>query len=125
MTYTQLGIVAVIAVIMIDLCGLRTRLLGRKAFWVSYAIIIFFQFITNGMFTGWGIVQYSGDAILGETSPAQGAPTFLGEGRLFFAPVEDVLFGFALVLLSLSLWVWWGRMGVDRKPTAGPPIWRR
>lgn len=125
MTYTQLGIAAVIAVIIIDLWGLRTRLLGRKAFWVSYAIIIFFQFITNGMFTGWGIVQYSGDAILGETSPTQGAPAFLGEGRLFFAPVEDVLFGFALVLLSLSLWVWWGRMGVDRKPTAGPPIWRR
>ena len=34
-------------------------------------------------------------------------------------------FGFALVLLSLSLWIFWGRRGVDREPIAGPPIWRR
>jgi hypothetical protein len=29
------------------------------------------------------------------------------------------------VLLSLTLWVFWGRRGVDRTPVAGPPIWRR
>lgn len=125
MTYTQLGIAAVVLALVLDLVVFRTGLIKRKAFWTAYAIIIFFQLITNGMFTGFGIVQYSGDAIVGSTSPSDGPPPFIGDGRLAFAPVEDVLFGFALVLFSLVLWVWWGRRGIDRTPTAGPPIWRR
>lgn len=125
MTYTQLGVVAVILMLVLDLWILRTRLVTRKIFWVSYAIIVFFQLITNGMFTGFGIVKYDGDAILGSTSPAEGPPPFIGDGRLAFAPVEDLLFGFAIVLMSLSLWIFWGRRGVQRTPTAGPPRWRR
>lgn len=124
MTYTQLGIAAVIVVIVLDLFVFRTRMVTRVAFWVSYAIIVFFQLITNGMFTGFGIVQYDGDAIVGSTSPQQEAPTFLGDGRIAFAPLEDLLFGFALILLSLSLWVMFGRWGIDRRPAAGPPLWR-
>lgn len=125
MTYTQLGVVAVILMLVLDLWILRTRLVTRKIFWVSYAIIVFFQLITNGMFTGFGIVKYDGEAILGSTSPAEGPPPFIGDGRLAFAPVEDLLFGFAIVLMSLSLWIFWGRRGVQRTPTAGPPRWRR
>ncbi len=125
MTYTQLGLLAVVLVVLIDLFVLRTRLVTRRVFWVSYAIIVFFQLITNGMFTGFGIVRYDGEAIVGSTSPAEGPPPFLGDGRIAFAPMEDLLFGFALVLLSLCGWVWWGRRGVDRTPKAGPPIWRR
>jgi hypothetical protein len=125
MTYTQLGIVAVIVMIILDLGILRTRLVTRKVFWVSYAIIVFFQLITNGMFTGFGIVKYDGDAIIGSTSPVEGPPPFIGDGRLAFAPVEDLLFGFAIVLMSLSLWIFWGRRGVQRTPKAGPPRWYR
>lgn len=125
MSYTQIGVVAVLLVCAIDLWMLKTRLLGRRVFWVSYAIILFFQLITNGLFTGFGIVRYDGDAIVGSTSPTSGQPPFIGDGRLAFAPIEDLLFGFALVLLTLSLWVFWGRRGVDRTPTAGPPVWRR
>lgn len=124
MTYTQLGVIAVVVVLVLDLFVFRTRLVTRLAFWVAYAIIVFFQLITNGMFTGFGIVQYDGAAIVGSTSPTDGAPPFLGDGRISFAPLEDLLFGFALVLLSLSLWVLFGRMGVARQPTAGPPLWR-
>lgn len=125
MTYTQLGIVGVLIAVALDLWVFRTSLVRRRVFWVSYAIIVFFQLVTNGMFTGFGIVQYDGDAIIGSTSPAQGPPPFLGDGRIAFAPVEDLLFGFSLVLLSLTLWVWWGRRGVQRTPLAGPPLWRR
>ena len=125
MTYTQLGVVAVLLVAACDVWLLRTRLLGRRVFWVSYAIVLFFQLITNGLFTGLGIVRYDGAAITGSSSPAQGAPPFVGDGRLAFAPVEDLLFGFALVLLTLSLWVFWGRRGIDRTPRSGPPMWRR
>ncbi|MFM8515360.1 MAG: lycopene cyclase domain-containing protein [Actinomycetota bacterium] len=125
MTYTEIGIVAVLAALIVDLFVLRTRMVTRRAFWVSYAIILFFQLVTNGMFTGFGIVLYSGDAIMGSTSPESGPPPMFGDGRIAFAPAEDILFGFSLVLLSLSLWVWCGRRGLQRTPTAGPPIWRR
>lgn len=118
MTYTQLGVVAVILVAVVDLGLLRTRLLRRRVFWVSYAIIVFFQLVTNGILTGFSIVQYAGDEIIGSEDVV-----FVGDGRLAFAPVEDLLFGFALVVLTLSWWVWWGRRGVQYRPVAGPPRW--
>ena len=125
MSYTQLGLLAVIAVVLIDMFGLRTKLVTRKVFWVSYAIIVVFQLITNGVLTGFRIVRYSGDAIIGSTTPVDGPPPFIGDGRLIFAPVEDLLFGFALVLFTLVMWVWLGRIGVQRTPNAGPPRWRK
>lgn len=125
MTYTQIALLAIAAVAVLDIAIARTRLLGRRLFWVSYAIILFFQLITNAMFTGWGIVRYSGDAIIGSDSPAQGPPPFLGDGRIAFAPAEDLLFGFALILLTLVCWTWLGRRGVQRTPMSGPPRWRR
>ena len=124
MTYTQIAVLSVLIVVVIDLFVLRTRMVTRKAFWVSYAIIAFFQLITNEMFTGFGIVKYDGNAIIGFDSPAVGSPPMFGDGRIAFAPVEDLLFGFSLILLSISLWVLFGRWGISRTPVSGPPIWR-
>jgi lycopene cyclase domain-containing protein len=124
MTYTQLAVTGVVVVVLVDLVVLRTRLLTRKAFWTAYAIIVFFQLVTNGVLTGFGIVRYDGEAIIGSSTPLPGPPPFLGDGRIAFAPVEDLLFGFAMVVLTLVLWVWWGRRGVQRTPYAGPlPRW--
>lgn len=125
MTYTELGLAAVAASVVLDVLILRTRMVTRPVFWASYLIIVFFQLITNGMFTGFGIVRYDGSAIIGSTSPSSGPPPFIGDGRIAYAPVEDLLFGFSLVLLTISLWILWGRLGVDRTPSAGPPRWRR
>jgi hypothetical protein len=60
-------------------------------------------------------------AIVGSSTPSDGVPPFMGDGRIAFAPVEDLAFGFALVVLTLVLWVWLGRRGVERTPYAGPP----
>ena len=109
MTYTQAALLAVAGTIVLDLVVLRTRLLARKAFWVSYAIVVFFQLVTNGILTGRGIVFYDGDVITGSSSRAGETPTLLGDGRVVFAPLEDLLFGFALVVQTLAWWVWWGR----------------
>lgn len=125
MSYTSIGVIAVVLAVVADLYLFRTRLVTRKIFWASYAIIVFFQLITNGMFTGFQIVKYDGNAIIGSTSPADSPPPFLGDGRIAFAPAEDLLFGFSLILLSLSLWIFWGRRGVDRTPMSGPPMWRK
>ena len=119
MTYTQLALVGVGLTLLLDLVVLRTRLLLRRPFWVAYAIVVFFQLLTNGILTGFEIVQYSGDAIVGTDTPA-----FIGAGRIAYAPIEDLLFGFALVVQTLAWWVWWGRRGVQYRPLAGPPLWR-
>jgi lycopene cyclase domain-containing protein len=89
--------------------GLRTRLLCRKAFWVSYAIMFGFQLLVNGLLTGLRIVQYDPDTILGP--------------RLAYAPVEDLGFGFALILLTLSCWVALGRRsaGLPARGSAARP----
>ncbi|MCU0266953.1 MAG: lycopene cyclase domain-containing protein [Actinomycetia bacterium] len=119
MTYTQLTLLGVAATVVLDLVVLRTRVLLRRTFWVAYAIIVFFQLLTNGVLTGFRIVRYDGAAIIGS-----GTPVLVGDGRLVFAPVEDLLFGFALVVQTLAWWVFWGRRGVQRTPTAGPaPTW--
>jgi len=120
-TYTQLAIVGVVVAVSADVFLFRTKLVTRRIFWVSYSIIIFFQLISNGVLTGFGIVRYNGLVILGSSTPVDAPPPMFGAGRVFFAPVEDLFFGFALVLLSLTLWVWLGRRGIQREPMAGPP----
>ncbi len=95
MTYTGLAVVGVAYAVLLDLALLRTRLLGRRAFWTAYAIIVGFQLLTNGWLTGRDIVTYDEDVIVGL--------------RIAYAPVEDLLFGFSLVLQAMAWWVWWGR----------------
>jgi lycopene cyclase domain-containing protein len=104
MTYTQLAVCGVLAAVVVDLAVLRVRVLRRRTFWVAYAIVLFFQLLTNGWLTGRQIVTYEGNAILGSADV-----TFLGDGRIAYAPVEDLLFGFALVVWTLDWWVWLGR----------------
>ncbi len=125
MTYTELGLTGVVIAVLLDLFFFRTKLVKRKIFWWSYAIIVGFQLITNGILTGFRIVRYNGEVIIGSSTPTVKAPPFLGDGRIAFAPVEDLLFGFALVLLTLCMWVWLGRRGVQRTPFAGPPMRKR
>ena len=105
MSYTVAALLGVAGALVADLAVLRTRLVLRAVFWATYPIVIAFQLISNGILTGRGIVRYNPRDILGP--------------RLVHAPVEDLLFGFAMVLLTLSLWVWLGRRGIDRTPAAG------
>lgn len=90
MSYTTLALIGAVTAIIFDLYLMRTRLLASKRFWASYAIIIFFQLLTNWWLTSREIVIYSESAIIG--------------WRIASAPVEDLLFGFALVLTVLSRW---------------------
>jgi lycopene cyclase domain-containing protein len=93
-TYTVSAILGVLAAAVVDLWLLRTRLLLGVLFWATYPIILTFQLLSNGVLTGRGVVRYADWTVLGI--------------RLAYAPVEDLLFGFALVLLTLSLWTWHG-----------------
>ena len=103
MSYTAAALLGVAVTVLIDLFVLRTRLVTRVVFWATYPIIIVFQLLSNGILTGRHIVIYDPSAIIGL--------------RLAYAPVEDLFFGFALVLLTLSIWVWAGRRWF--RPPAG------
>jgi lycopene cyclase domain-containing protein len=105
MTYTAAALSGVAGALVVDLLLLRTRLVTRLVFWATYPIVFVFQLLSNGILTGRKIVIYDPAAILGL--------------RIAFAPVEDLFFGFAMVLLTLSIWVWLGRRGVQRGPVAG------
>jgi lycopene cyclase domain-containing protein len=94
-SYTALAFAGIVVALTLDVLLLRTRLVRLRAFWISYAIILIFQLITNGVLTCRNVVRYDSGTILGL--------------RIAGAPVEDLMFGFSLVLQTLSWWAWWGR----------------
>ena len=100
MIYTDIALFAVVVAVMVDLFIFKNSMLTRVAFWCSYAIILPFQLLTNWWLTSRNIVMYNPDAIIGI--------------RICAAPVEDLLFGFALILSVMGLWEFWGRRGVQR-----------
>ena len=103
MTYTALTVLAVLAALSLDRWAVRTRLTATRTWWSAYGIIVFFQLLTNGWLTGREIVRYAPDAIVGSDRVVP-----FGDGRVLFAPVEDLGFGFALVLTTSVVWVWLG-----------------
>ena len=98
MSYTVAAVLGVLGAVALDLVVLRTRLLAQRSFWVAYAIVLGFQLLTNGVLTGRDVVRYDPSTILGL--------------RVAFAPVEDLLFGFSLVVQTLAWWDFRGRRGV-------------
>jgi lycopene cyclase domain-containing protein len=103
MSYTAIAVVAALAAVALDRWAARTRLTTSRTWWAAYGIIVVFQLLTNGWLTGRRIVRYDPDAIIGNDRVS-----FVGAGRLVYAPVEDLGFGFALVLTSCVVWVWLG-----------------
>jgi lycopene cyclase domain-containing protein len=103
MNYSDIAITAFAIAVMADLFLFKNSLLTRPAFWTSYAIILPFQFLTNWWLTSKNIVMYHPDAIVGL--------------RIFSAPAEDLLFGFALILGTMDMWEFWGRRGMQRDPS--------
>ena len=104
MEYTYASIVAVLAVVAVEVFWLRTGIFRRATFWISYAIILFFQVLVDGWLTKLSapIVVYDPDRFSGIRVP-------------FDIPIEDYLFGFALIVLTILLWE---RAG-PRRPAPG------
>jgi lycopene cyclase domain-containing protein len=89
-SYSALAATAVVAVLVVDLAVYRTRLVCRRVFWAAYAIVVVFQLLMNGVLTGLDVVTYDPGTIWGP--------------RIAYAPVEDLLFGFAMITLTLASW---------------------
>ncbi len=96
--YTIASAVGVVAVVVVELAWLRTGIFRTATYWVAYGIILFFQVLVDGWLTKLSapIVLYSSDKFSDIRVP-------------FDIPVEDYLFGFALVTLPIILWERAGR----------------
>ena len=90
MTYSDIALNAVLLAVITDLLILRTQMLTRGIFWISYGLVIPFQLLTNWWLTSKSIVMYSADQIIGR--------------RLAGAPIEDLLFGFSMILMTIAIW---------------------
>ncbi|MBI3228537.1 MAG: lycopene cyclase domain-containing protein [Mycolicibacterium cosmeticum] len=91
--YTLPALLAVALVILLEWKLLRTGLFRRASYWVSMVIVIGFQVPVDGWLTKLSapIVIYDDRHTSGIRFP-------------FDIPVEDFLFGFALVTGVLLLW---------------------
>jgi lycopene cyclase domain-containing protein len=108
--YTLAATAGVVAVVLYELLLARTGIFRRPAYWITMAICTFFMVLVNGWLTKLSapIVRYD---------PAQKTPWRFP----LDIPVEDFLFGFALLTLVLVLWV---RAGDTRSPDETAPTTR-
>jgi lycopene cyclase domain-containing protein len=111
MAYTLTALLAVVAVVALELVWLRTGLLRRRSFWVAYGICLGFQVLVDGWLTkrSAAIVRYDPDEITGWRVP-------------WDIPVEDYVYGFALITLTLLLWE--RRRLADRRERVSVPSMR-
>jgi len=91
--YTLPAVLAVVAVCALELTVLRTGLFRRPAYWISMVIVVGFQILVDGWLTKLSapIVLYDERHTSGIRFP-------------FDIPIEDYLFGFAMVTAVLLLW---------------------
>lgn len=91
--YTVLAVVSVIVVAALERHW-RTGIFGTARYWVSMAIVAFFQVLVDGWLTKLDapIVLYTPQHHLGIRAP-------------WDIPVEDFLFGFSMVTLTILLWI--------------------
>ena len=102
-TYTFVAVAAMSIAVATDMLVLRTSLLTRRAYWISLAIMVFFQVFVDGWLT-----RTRSTIVVYDTQGMSGV-------RLFFnTPIEDFGFGFALILLTLSIFTRLTRSGPAR-----------
>ena len=96
--FTVLAVLSVVAVVAAEMAWFRTGLFRRTQFWIAYTIIVFFECLVDGWLTKLSapIVVYDPDQFSGWRFP-------------FDIPVEDFLFGFSLVVLTIVCWERAGR----------------
>lgn len=104
--YTIWAVTSVVAAVLVEVVWARTGILRRPAFWVTIAITWAFQVPVDGWLTKLTapIVIYNPKELSGARFP-------------WDIPLEDFAYGFALVTLTLTLWV---RAGARAGAAGGP-----
>ncbi|MSX44404.1 MAG: lycopene cyclase domain-containing protein, partial [Actinobacteria bacterium] len=65
MSYTAIAVISILISGTLDIYIIKSKLLTRKIFWTSYAIILPFQLLTNWWLTSREIVIYNDSKIIG------------------------------------------------------------
>ncbi|MCX5894932.1 MAG: lycopene cyclase domain-containing protein [Proteobacteria bacterium] len=86
--YTLLAIVSVFMTIFLDYMS-GIRVLRKNVYYIFFSVIICFKFLVNGYLTKY-IVMYD--------------PQFFMGLRLGTIPLEDFLFGFSMITMSIIFW---------------------
>lgn len=92
--YTALSVAAVVVTLLVELLWLRTGILRQRQFWLALTVTLFFQVLFEGVLTRHSapVFVYDPAHICGLRFP-------------WNTPVEDYLFGFSMVTVSVMLWV--------------------
>jgi lycopene cyclase domain-containing protein len=91
--YTVPAVVSVIGVCLLEIAVLRTGLFRRAAYWISMLIVLGFQIPVDGWLT-----KLSAPIVIYDQHHTSGLRFPLD------IPVEDFLFGWALMTAVLLLW---------------------
>lgn len=107
--YTLLAVVSVLGTVAAERFWLRTGVLRTAQYWMAMAIVFAFQVPVDGWLTKLSapIVIYDPEQMTGLRVP-------------WDIPVEDYLFGYSMVTLTILLWVRWGRRH-DEEVAGGRP----
>ena len=102
--YTLPAVISVIVVCWLELKVLRTGLFGKLGYWLTMVIVLGFQILIDGWLTKLSapIVLYNEKHTSGVRFP-------------WDIPVEDFLFGVALVTAVLLVWVKQGQRRQERQ----------
>ncbi len=87
--YTITAIIGAVIALAADR-ALGTRLTSGRTFWIFWIVMAGFTTLVNGYLTWRPIVRYGNEFFLGV--------------RIFTIPVEDYVFGFALITMNLVIW---------------------
>ena len=92
--YTVLAVLSVVGTLLVEVLWLRTGILRTAQYWLAMAIVYAFHVLVDGWLTKLSapIVIYDEGQITGVRIP-------------WDIPVEDYLFGFSMITLTLMLWV--------------------
>ena len=96
--YSVLAVLSVVLTVLVERYWLRTGVFRTAQLWVALAIVAFFQVLVDGWLTKLSapIVIYDDAQTIGVRAP-------------WDIPVEDFLFGFSMVTLTIMTWVRLGR----------------
>lgn len=98
--YTVLTVIGIIAVVIFELAWARTGIFRSVRYWIALGIMFFFQIWVDGWLTKLSnpVVLYNPQHHSGIRFP-------------WDIPIEDFGFGFAMLTLTLIIWLRLGRRG--------------
>ena len=90
--YTFLALISVVLVLILDVFIAETKLITKSKFWLFQAICFVLQFVVDGFLTWRPIYIVNPDKIL--------------KIYLFTTPLENFIFGFSMLTLTVVCFEW-------------------